>query len=218
MPTSTKLWIAIQLQGNWVAYPFLSWQKVTCSPSPSRGASWLSEFLARRIKSTDILITHKHGKEELGLAEHLVINPSYSQLSCCVCYYISFYKVFTIGSQCTLRWWWENYFSDFKPGVNFCPNHIFFSLETHCMSEWWFTKSTYLFHQQNTAWVQNLDREKSGSFRIWSAQRLRPSILQNISWLFFFLMNEIQSDSAQLWGGMWTELTELQLILEKKRN
>lgn len=31
-------------------------------------------------------------------------------------------------------------------------------------------------------------------------------------------MNEIQSDSAQLWGGMWIELTELQLILEMKRN
>lgn len=62
------------------------------------------------------------------------------------------------------------------------------------MSEWWFTKSTYLFHQQNTAWVLNLDREKSGSFRIWSAQRLRPSILQNISWLFFFF-NE--------WNPIW---------------
>lgn len=176
MPTSTKLWIAIQLQGNWVAYPFLSWQKVTCSRSPSRGASWLSEFLARRIKSTDILITHEHGKEELGLAEHLVINPSCSQLSCCVCYYISFYKF--PPSVHNVLW------GDDEKIIFQILNQeltsaliIFFSLETHCMSEWWFTESTYLFHQENPAWVLNLDREKSDSFRIWSAQRLRPSIL-----------------------------------------
>lgn len=88
-------------------------------------------ILSQQIKSTDriIAVRQSNGRIEAWRL-HLVINPGYSLLSCCVCYYISFlysfHHRFTVYLDAVVR---EFVFQNLTQELTPALIRIFFSRE-----------------------------------------------------------------------------------------